>query len=113
MSEEPVFAARGVVKKFRGLTALGGVEFDIGRGEILGLIGPNGAGKTTLISLISGTLRPKVRVGPPPRPISETKSPRPMMRLATSPVHPVWCEAPRPAPVSPWKYSWKSTRSRQ
>src|SRR6185295_9411915 len=33
-------------------------------------------------------------------------------RLATSPVHPVWCIAPRPRPVSPWKYSWNSSRSR-
>src|SRR6478736_136129 len=27
------------------------------------------------------------------------------MRWATSAVHPVWCEAPSPRPVSPWKYS--------
>ena len=27
-----------------------------------------------------------------------------MIRFATSPVQPVWCEAPSPAPVSPWKY---------
>src|SRR3954466_11722575 len=31
---------------------------------------------------------------------------------ATSPVHPVWCDAPSPAPVSPSKYSWKSSASR-
>ena len=29
------------------------------------------------------------------------------MRSATRPVQPVWCDAPSPAPVSPWKYSWK------
>ena len=33
-------------------------------------------------------------------------------RCATRPVQPVWCEAPIPAPVSPWKYSWNSSRSR-
>ena len=33
------------------------------------------------------------------------------MRWATSPVQPVWCEAPMPAPVSPWKYSWNWSRS--
>ena len=27
---------------------------------------------------------------------------------ATSPVQPVWCAAPRPAPLSPWKYSLKA-----
>src|SRR6185503_5708872 len=32
---------------------------------------------------------------------------------ATSAVQPVWWLAPSPAPVSPWKYSEKSGRSRQ
>jgi branched-chain amino acid transport system ATP-binding protein len=35
-----------------------GVDFDVERGEIVGLIGPNGAGKTTLFNLVSGYLRP-------------------------------------------------------
>jgi hypothetical protein len=34
-------------------------------------------------------------------------SPLCSMSLATSPVHPVWWLAPIPAPLSPWKYSWK------
>jgi branched-chain amino acid transport system ATP-binding protein len=54
----PVLAARNIGKRFRGLVALSSIEFQIARGEILGLIGPNGAGKTTLMSLISGTLWP-------------------------------------------------------
>ena len=54
----PIFEVRSLTKRFRGLTALSGVSFQLGRGEILGLIGPNGAGKTTLVSLISGTLPP-------------------------------------------------------
>ena len=29
------------------------------------------------------------------------------------PVQPVWCDAPIPAPVSPWKYSWNQSRSCQ
>ena len=29
------------------------------------------------------------------------------------PVQPVWCEAPSPAPLSPWKYSLKRTLSFQ
>ncbi|WP_254067517.1 ABC transporter ATP-binding protein [Burkholderia sp. L27(2015)] len=56
--EQPIFAARDLSKRFRGLTALSGINFQLKRGEVLGLIGPNGAGKTTLISLISGTLAP-------------------------------------------------------
>jgi hypothetical protein len=31
--------------------------------------------------------------------------PKILMSGATSPVQPVWCEAPTPAPLSPWKYS--------
>ena len=55
---EPIFEVRDLTKRFRGLTALSSVSFQLGRGEILGLIGPNGAGKTTLVSLVSGTLAP-------------------------------------------------------
>ena len=36
-----------------------------------------------------------------------------MIRSATSAVHPVWCIAPRPAPLSPWKYSKNRRLSRQ
>ena len=32
---------------------------------------------------------------------------------ATRPVQPVWWLAPRPAPLSPWKYSWNRSSSRQ
>ncbi|WP_157521330.1 ABC transporter ATP-binding protein [Mycobacterium sp. ACS4331] len=44
--------------KFGGLTALDAVNFDIKRGEILGLIGPNGAGKTTCFNAMTGVYRP-------------------------------------------------------
>ncbi len=45
---------KNVTKKFGGLTAVGGVDFTIKKGEIFGLIGPNGAGKTTIFNLITG-----------------------------------------------------------
>jgi ABC-type branched-subunit amino acid transport system ATPase component len=48
----------GVVMKFKGLTALDGVDIDIAKGEIVGLIGPNGSGKTTLLNVISGVFVP-------------------------------------------------------
>jgi ABC-type branched-subunit amino acid transport system ATPase component len=50
--------ANGVVMKFKGLTALAGVDIDVAKGEIVGLIGPNGSGKTTLLNVISGVFKP-------------------------------------------------------
>ncbi len=37
-----------------GKQALGGVTFDVPRGQIFGLLGPNGAGKSTIINILSG-----------------------------------------------------------
>ncbi len=47
-----------VTMKFGGLTALDSVDFEIRRGEILGLIGPNGAGKTTCFNAMTGVYKP-------------------------------------------------------
>ncbi len=58
MTAAAMFEVRDLTKRFRGLTALSSISFQLRQGEILGLIGPNGAGKTTLVSLISGTLVP-------------------------------------------------------
>jgi len=51
-------AARGVTKSFGGRRALGGVDFEVGSGEVVALIGPNGAGKTTLLSILAGIAAP-------------------------------------------------------
>ncbi len=48
----------GLVKRFGGLVAVGGMALDIAPGEILGLIGPNGSGKSTVMKLIMGIERP-------------------------------------------------------
>ncbi len=48
--------AKGVVKDFGGIRAVGGVSFQIPNGAITGLIGPNGSGKTTLFNLATGFL---------------------------------------------------------
>lgn len=45
-------------KRFGGLKAIDGVNFDVFKGETLGIIGPNGAGKTTLFNMICGVYPP-------------------------------------------------------
>ncbi len=50
----PVLELRGVVVRFGGRTALGGVDLVVHPGEVLGLIGANGAGKSTLLAVASG-----------------------------------------------------------
>lgn len=50
--------ATSVTKTFNGRTAVDGLSFQIGRGEVVGLLGPNGSGKTTMVRLLNGLLRP-------------------------------------------------------
>ena len=45
-------------KRFRGVSALIDVCFDVKDGEIFSIIGPNGAGKTTIFNCISGFQKP-------------------------------------------------------
>jgi branched-chain amino acid transport system ATP-binding protein len=45
-------------KRFRGLTAVDQVNFDVRMGEIFAVIGPNGAGKSTLFAMIAGAFAP-------------------------------------------------------
>src|ERR1051326_1035791 len=56
---QPLLAVNGLVKRFGGFRALDELNFDLKRGEILGLVGPNGSGKTTCINVISGLYRPE------------------------------------------------------
>jgi ABC-2 type transport system ATP-binding protein len=53
-----VLEARGLTKRFGGLTAVDRVSFRIARGEILGYLGPNGSGKSTTIRMLVGLLEP-------------------------------------------------------
>jgi ABC-2 type transport system ATP-binding protein len=49
---------RGLVKRYGSVEALGGVDLDVGPGELVGLLGPNGAGKSTLTKIACGLVRP-------------------------------------------------------
>ncbi len=47
-----------LTKRFGSFTAVDGVSFDVGKGEIFGFLGANGAGKTTVIRMLCGLLLP-------------------------------------------------------
>ena len=49
---------RDLTRSFGDLTAVDGLSFDVGRGELFGIVGPDGAGKTTTLRMLAGVLRP-------------------------------------------------------
>ena len=50
--------ASGLVKRYREVTALDGLDLAVAEGTVLGLLGPNGAGKTTAVSILATLLVP-------------------------------------------------------
>jgi ABC-2 type transport system ATP-binding protein len=55
---EPVVEVRGLVKSFKDVKAVAGVDFQVASGECFGLLGPNGAGKSTTIKILITLLAP-------------------------------------------------------
>ena len=58
VSPNAAVIVRDLRKDFGYLQALGGISFDLNKGEFLTIFGPNGAGKTTLIKILSGITQP-------------------------------------------------------
>src|SRR5213593_4090524 len=42
-----------LTKKYAGHTAIKDLNFEVGKGEIMGFLGPNGAGKSTTMRILS------------------------------------------------------------
>ena len=51
---EKVLEMKKIDKRFTGVHALKGVDFDLNVGEIHALVGENGAGKSTLMKTLTG-----------------------------------------------------------
>jgi ABC-2 type transport system ATP-binding protein len=58
VTDSPAVWASHLRKRYKKRTAVDGVSFTVGRGEVLGLLGPNGAGKTSVIKMMLGLVRP-------------------------------------------------------
>jgi len=57
MSSKPVaIRCRALVKRYKDVTAVAGLDLEVHAGECFGLLGPNGAGKTTTVEMLEGLL---------------------------------------------------------
>ena len=85
---------RGVSVAFGGPTLLDRVDWQVERGERVGLVGRNGAGKSTLMRLLHGDLKPDdgevIRSGGPDRQASRRKFPKAEAARSSTRSPPAW-----------------------
>jgi len=55
---ENIIEIKNLTKKFKDLTAVDDVSFNVKKGEIFAFLGPNGAGKTTTIKMLTTLANP-------------------------------------------------------
>src|SRR5690242_20406766 len=53
MNDGLIIEVENLTKRYAGHTAVDGLTFSVGRGEIVGFLGPNGAGKSTTMRVLS------------------------------------------------------------
>jgi ABC-2 type transport system ATP-binding protein len=58
LSRAPVLQARGLVKEYKRIRAVDGIDLTVDVGERVALLGPNGAGKTTTLLMLLGVITP-------------------------------------------------------
>ncbi len=49
---------RALIKRYKEVVAVAGLDLDVLAGECFGLLGPNGAGKTTTVEMLEGLVTP-------------------------------------------------------
>ena len=55
--QNPAIQVQGLVKSYKELHVLRGVDLEVARGSIFALLGSNGAGKTTVVKILSTLLK--------------------------------------------------------
>lgn len=53
----PAVRCSGLVKRYKDVVAVDGLDLEVLPGECFGLLGPNGAGKTTTVEVLEGLIR--------------------------------------------------------